>query len=60
MFTLTFVLWLLMLVFIVAHLIPAPTSATHPRAAGWAKLGIWLILALLSIVLVLTHTLVLR
>ena len=46
-FDMTFVLWLLMLVLVVAHLVPRP--------AGFGKLAVWAALALLSLVLVLTH-----
>jgi succinate dehydrogenase hydrophobic anchor subunit len=60
MLTLSFILFSLLLVLIVTFLVPAPTSATHPAAVGWAKLGIWSILELLTIVAVLTHVIILR
>ena len=47
--TTAFVLWLFMLAYMVAQLLPKPI--------GWGKFLLWIGLALLSVVLVLVHAL---
>jgi DMSO/TMAO reductase YedYZ heme-binding membrane subunit len=46
-FDTSFVLFLLLLAFVVAHLLPKPV--------GWGRLAVWAALALLTVVLVLVH-----